>query len=611
MKLSFNKPLLLLVLLCALPATLKAQWEYTVNNGNITITGYTGSGGAVTIPITINVSGVNLPVTSIADYALEGCKATSIVIPGSVSSIGAYAFSGSAMTSLTIGGGVSSIGQLAVQYCLNLTNVTMVNGITSIGYGMFYDCPKLSSITIPDSVTSIGDLAFFDCTSLMTATIGTNVTSIVGEAFDGCTSLMAIYFRGNVPSLSPVNSGNSGAFYRDSAILYYLPGTIGWYTPFGGLQAVLYAGSLQVSISPQGAVSAGAEWRVDGGAWQSSGTTVANLAVGTHTAAFSTVTGWETPASQNVTVTLNQTTTTTATYLPPHAAIGTAILTNGFMVAILITDAGFGYTNAPLIRLVGGGSSGAQAVAVVSNGMVTAVTVLNPGAGYTSPPIVVIEPPVLNPVLRIAPMSFLSFPNLTLGGLYQLQKSVAWYWSNQQVSLTATNALFTQMVAGTVSSGDYRLALNPVPAQAFATADVDHGFVVGATLTSGGSGYLTTPAVIIVGGSGSNATALANISGSVVTNITITNPGTGYTNTPTIEIAQPPAAAVSPAVVPMMRLDCANLAPYGNYQIQFKPDLGTAWGNWSGGSFSPTDVINSEYLFITNDTGFFRLQYVP
>jgi hypothetical protein len=368
---------------------------------------------------------------------------------------------------------------------------------------------------------------------------------------------------------------------------------------------------LQVSISPLAAVSAGAEWQVDGGAWQSGGTAANNLTMGSHTVAFSTIAGWETPASQIVTVTLNQTTTTTGTYLSPHAAIGTAIVTNGFMVAILVTDAGFGYTNAPLIRLVGGGGNGAQAVAVVSNGMVTAITILNPGFGYTSAPVVVVEPPMPNPVLSIAPMSFLTFSNLALGGAYQLQRSVAWYWSNQPVSFTATNALYTQMVVGAASSSDYRLALNPVPVQAFAAAEVAYGFIVGAALTSGGSGYLTTPAVAIVGGGGTNATAFASISGGVVTNITITNPGIGYTNTPTVEIAQPPAAAVSPTVLPVMRLDFANLAPYGNYQIQFKPDLGAAWANWSGGLLSPTDVTNSQYVFITNGVGFFRLKYAP
>ena len=215
----------------------------------------------------------------------------------------------------------------------------------------------------------------------------------------------------------------------------------------------------------------------------------------------------------------------------PYRATATAMLVNGFVVEATISDSGCGYTNTPLVQFIGGGGIGAEAVAVVSNGVVIAVNVLDAGYGYTNQPLVVIKPPfILSPVLSIAPMSFLTFSDLTLGGVYQLQQFVAWYWSNQPVSFTATNALYTQMVAGVVGSGDYRLALNPVPAQAFATPQVVNGFVVGATVTAGGSGYVTTPAVNIYGDAGSNATAVASISGGVVTNITIADAGIGYTN---------------------------------------------------------------------------------
>ena len=221
----------------------------------------------------------------------------------------------------------------------------------------------------------------------------------------------------------------------------------------------------------------------------------------------------------------------------------------------------------------------------------------------------------------------------------------------EPVSLTATDGAFTQMVAGAAGAGTYRLALNPAPAQAFATPQVAatprrrrsrrrlvagpetgstcvarrgvarhtlrrgvaatvNGFVVGATVTSGGSGYVTPPTVNIVGGGGTNATALAQISGGVVTNLFITDAGSGYTNPPTIRIAQPPAAAVSPVVLPVMRLDSAMLAPYHNYQIQFMPALGGTWVNWAGGLFTPTDVTNSQFLFITNDVGFFRVLFM-
>jgi hypothetical protein len=46
--------LLPLLLLLTLPAVAHSQFVYTTNNGAITITGYTGFGGAVTIPGTTN-----------------------------------------------------------------------------------------------------------------------------------------------------------------------------------------------------------------------------------------------------------------------------------------------------------------------------------------------------------------------------------------------------------------------------------------------------------------------------------------------------------------------------------------------------------------------------
>src|SRR6476660_8641572 len=61
------------------------DFTYTNTNGTITITGYTGPGGAVTIPSTI--SGV--PVTSIGGSAFwgNGSGVTSLVIPDTVTSI--------------------------------------------------------------------------------------------------------------------------------------------------------------------------------------------------------------------------------------------------------------------------------------------------------------------------------------------------------------------------------------------------------------------------------------------------------------------------------------------------------------------------------------------
>ncbi len=295
-----------------------------------------------------------------------------------------------------------------------------------------------------------------------------------------------------------------------------------------------------------------------------------------------------------------------------RVAAATATLANGFVIAANVNDWGFGYTNAPTVRIIGGGGSGAQAVSVVSNGVVTAIKILSAGYGYTNAPLVVIEPPFIpNPVLDVAGMSFLTFTNLALGGVYQLQQlAQGYFWTNAPINFTATNSVYSQMVSGTMNAGQYRLALSPVPAQAFAVAEVVKGFVVGVSLTSGGSGYVTNPPVTIVG-RGTNATAVSQISGGVVTNISITSAGIGYTNAPRFKIGPPPAAAVYPTIQLVMRVGSANLALYDNYQIQFAPAVTGTWENWSGGLFTPTDVTNTQFLFVTNASGFFRLKYMP
>ena len=63
--------------------------------------------------------------------------------------------------------------------------------------------------------------------------------------------------------------------------------------------------------------------------------------------------------------------------------------TNSSLVAgIQITNAGTGYTSAPVVAFTGGGGSGAAGTAVVADGSVTGVIITNPGSGYTSTPTV-------------------------------------------------------------------------------------------------------------------------------------------------------------------------------------------------------------------------------
>ena len=74
-------------------------------------------------------------------------------------------------------------------------------------------------------------------------------------------------------------------------------------------------GSLTVTILPAGAVSAGAQWCVDGGAWRSSGETMSGVSVGSHVVSFKALAGWTTPGDATVNVAQGQTTPLTRSYI--------------------------------------------------------------------------------------------------------------------------------------------------------------------------------------------------------------------------------------------------------------------------------------------------------
>jgi hypothetical protein len=279
-------------------AVVEAQFNYTINGGTITITRYTGpSGMGVVIPDTINVGGVDLPVTGIAGEAIQpqdnvtcimigtnltsiGYRAfdycysllsisvnplnsvycsvdyvlfdknqttlivyparlprTSYTIPNSVTSIGDYAFCNSAiLTTISIPDSVTSIGYQAFDTCTGLSTITIPNSVTNIGNEAFQNCTSLTSLAIPSSASiSIGASAFSGCTKLISITIPESVTSIGDWAFVSCVSLTGVYCRGNAPSV-----GNDVFLGANNATVYYLPGTTRWTSTFGGRPTAMW-----------------------------------------------------------------------------------------------------------------------------------------------------------------------------------------------------------------------------------------------------------------------------------------------------------------------------------------------------------------------------------
>ena len=179
-----------------LAAGAQSQFTWTTNNGTITITLYTGPGGAVTIPSTIT----GLAVTSIGKLALNYCDSlTSIVIPNSILTIGDYAFLSCAnLTSVVIPDSVISIGDDAFSSCAKLTSLVIPTSVVAIGDNAFSFCGSLTNVVIPDSVTSIGDGAFLSCGSLTGLVIPNSVTSIGESTFSSCGSLTNVMIPDSV-----------------------------------------------------------------------------------------------------------------------------------------------------------------------------------------------------------------------------------------------------------------------------------------------------------------------------------------------------------------------------------------------------------------------------
>jgi hypothetical protein len=118
-----------------LPAVVQAQFDVSIIQGALIITGYTGPGGAVIIPETIN----GLPVTGIGSAFYFRRGITSVSIPNNVTNIGFSAFTGCFdLTNVTIGTGLANIGEEAFGACTNLTSIYFQGDAPGLGSGVFF-----------------------------------------------------------------------------------------------------------------------------------------------------------------------------------------------------------------------------------------------------------------------------------------------------------------------------------------------------------------------------------------------------------------------------------------------------------------------------------------
>jgi hypothetical protein len=145
-----------------------------------------------------------------------------------------------------------------------------------------------------------------------------------------------------------------------------------------------------------------------------------------------------------------------------------------------------------------------------------------------------------------------------LGGLsitsYSLYRGNS---SGGETKIATTSSNATSYVDTQLSKGQtyfYKVTANnsigESPKSGEINATLQNGTVTISSFTvqSGGSGY-TTPAVLLIGGGGSGATATARVSNSVILSVVLTNSGSGYTSVPSVVFRDPSPRAKGAAAI--------------------------------------------------------------
>ena len=219
--------------------TPKPVFTYSLDDdGNATITGYTGNVSALVIPDEID----GHKVVALGDNAFKGKKLLEYVeIANTVTYIGSQCFESdkelanvklssnikrmesgafgncTSLTEITIPKSLEEAGR---EYgfgmydygpfcgCTNLKTVKLEKGLTQIAGNLFMRCYGLEDIDIPDTVTTIGENAFKLCTSIKSVTIPDTVTYIGSQCFESDKELVNVKLSSNIKRMESGAFGN-------------------------------------------------------------------------------------------------------------------------------------------------------------------------------------------------------------------------------------------------------------------------------------------------------------------------------------------------------------------------------------------------------------------
>lgn len=122
----------------------------------------------------------------------SGKNEISYTVPSSVTEICYGAFYFSKLKSIDVSNGVETVVDYAFSYSSELEEVKFADTVVYLGEGAFDSCESLKTVILSNSLTTINGYVFYGCRSLTEIIIPSSVTSIDTSAFMG-SHLAAVY----------------------------------------------------------------------------------------------------------------------------------------------------------------------------------------------------------------------------------------------------------------------------------------------------------------------------------------------------------------------------------------------------------------------------------
>lgn len=192
----------------------------------------------------VHLEGIGLPegLLEIGSLAFTDClKLRTLAIPGTVVQLGGDPFAGcAALEQISVAPDNpcyrSVDGVLLTKDQTELVRFppahgsaeyAIPNGVTNIRNNAFLGGANLRKVTLPEGIIRLQGYSFAGCSNLVSITLPASVTILGSGVFSSCSKLASILCKGD----RPLESWLGSAAYT---VVYYLPGTAGWESTFGG-----------------------------------------------------------------------------------------------------------------------------------------------------------------------------------------------------------------------------------------------------------------------------------------------------------------------------------------------------------------------------------------